>query len=252
MLPPLVCLSSERTAEAALLMSRYGFTQQAELPASGHALVLDADKLALFSLGKGAPGPVWVDFVAGAAGWRRKHGGGRGQGVAKACGLKSGATPRVLDATAGLGRDSFVLASLGCAVEMIERSPIAAALLADGLQRAAADADVAAIVARMRLHHGSAVALLTAWLGERPDVIYLDPMFPETRQKSALSKKEMQAFQAVVGADADADGLLAPALALAKDKVVVKRPRHAPNLAGAKPAYSLEGDSVRFDCYLAG
>ncbi|MGQ5522019.1 class I SAM-dependent methyltransferase [Chitinimonas sp. PSY-7] len=252
MLPPLVCFAPERTAEAASLAAQYGFQLQAELPDNGHALVLDAEKLALYSLGKGAPGPVWVDFVKGVLDWRRKHGGGRGQGVAKACGLKAGATPRVLDATAGLGRDGFVLASLGCEVDLIERSPVAAALLADGLQRASTETEVAAVVARMRLHHGSAVDLLTAWSGESPAVIYLDPMFPETRQKSALSKKEMQAFQAVVGADADADLLLQPARALATEKVVVKRPRHAPCLAGIKPAYSLEGDSVRFDCYLAG
>ncbi|WP_265583952.1 class I SAM-dependent methyltransferase [Chitinimonas koreensis] len=193
-----------------------------------------------------------VDFAGGAAEWRRKHGGGRGQGVARACGLKGGATPRVLDATAGLGRDAFVLAALGCEVDLIERSPLAAALLEDGLARAALDAEVAAIAARMRLYRGGAAELLANWPGARPEVIYLDPMFPDTRRKSALSKKEMQAFQAVVGADLDADALLAPARALALERVAVKRPRHAPLLAGLTPAYSLEGDSVRFDVYLPG
>jgi 16S rRNA (guanine1516-N2)-methyltransferase len=82
-------------------------------------------------------------------------------------------------------------------------------------------------------------------------MVYLDPMFPETRQKSALSKKDMQAFQQVVGADADADALLAPARRLASVRVAVKRPRHAPPLAGEAPSYVLDGDSVRYDCYAA-
>jgi len=250
MLPPLFCSSSERHAHAQQLAAHYGFVLLDALPEQGHALVLDAHKLALCSLGKGAPGPVFVDFVGGAADWRRKHGGGRGQGVAKACGLKGGSTPHVLDATAGLGRDAFVLASLGCQVDMLERSPVAASLLADGLLRAQASDEVAAIASRMRLHHGMAGELMQAWTAARPEVIYLDPMFPETKTKSALSKKEMQTFQQVVGADADADALLLPARALATARVVVKRPRHAPLLAGAKPSYSLEGDSVRFDIYL--
>jgi len=250
-LPPLYCADAACLEMARELAARYGFALVEALPASGHALVLDGQALLLHTLGKGAPGPVGVDLVGGASEWRRKHGGGRGQGVAKACGLKGGATPRVLDATAGLGRDAFVLASLGCEVDMLERSPVAAALLEDGLARARQGTEVAEIAARMRLHHGPAVAAMQGWNGPRPEVIYLDPMFPETRTKSALSKKEMQAFQQVVGPDEDADALLAPALALASSRVVVKRPRHAPLLAGFKPAYSLEGDSVRFDCYIA-
>ncbi|WP_374536540.1 class I SAM-dependent methyltransferase [Chitinimonas taiwanensis] len=249
-LPGLYCADPARLTEAQALADLQGFALLATLPEAGHALVLDGDKLALHSLGKGAPGPVWVDFVAGALAWRRKHGGGRGQGVAKACGLKAGATPHVLDATAGLGRDGFVLATLGCRVDLIERSPVAAALLADGLARAAQDPEVAEIAARMTLHQGSSADLLAHWRGERPEVIYLDPMFPETKTKSALSKKDMHTFQQVVGADADADALLAPARALASKRVAVKRPRHAPLLAGEKPAFCLEGDSVRFDIYL--
>ena len=248
---PLFPASADCADEARRLATTFGFDLVTALPESGHALVLTASQLALHTLGKGAPGPVTVDFVGGAADWRRKHGGGRGQGVARACGLKGGATPHVLDATAGLGRDAFVLASLGCRVDMIERSPVAAALLENGLQRARLSPEIGEIAARMQLHRGDAPSLLANWRGDRPEVVYLDPMFPETRSKSALSKKEMQAFQQVVGPDMDADALLAPARALASGRVVVKRPRHAPVLAGAQPSYSLEGDSVRFDCYAA-
>lgn len=250
-LPSLHCTAAERADYAQQLASRYGLNLLADLPAAGQLLVLDTERLALCTLGKGAPGPVVVDFVGGAADWRRKHGGGRGQGVAKACGLKGGATPYVLDATAGLGRDAFVLAALGCRVGMIERSPLALALLEDGLARAMADAEVSVIAARMCLYAGAAVDRLTGWADSPPEVIYLDPMFPETKSKSALSKKEMQTFQQWVGPDEDADALLVPARRLATNRVVVKRPRHAPWLAQTKPSYSLEGDSVRFDCYVA-
>ncbi|HEY8332105.1 MAG TPA: class I SAM-dependent methyltransferase, partial [Pseudomonas sp.] len=154
----------------------------------------------------------------------------------------------VLDATAGLGRDAFVLASLGCEVSLIERQPLIAALLEDGLARAARDPEVAAIVAHMQLLTGNAVALMGAWQGEPPQVIYLDPMFPH-RDKSALVKKEMRLFRPLVGDDLDAPALLEAALALASHRVVVKRPRKAPCIDGAKPSYQLEGKSSRYDIY---
>jgi 16S rRNA (guanine1516-N2)-methyltransferase len=154
----------------------------------------------------------------------------------------------VLDATAGLGRDGFVLASLGCAVTLIERQPLIAALLEDGLARARGDREVGPIVAQMQLLTGNAIELMDAWEGEPPQVIYLDPMFPH-RDKSALVKKEMRLFRPFVGDDLDAPALLAAALALASHRVVVKRPRKAPIIAGATPGYALEGKSSRYDIY---
>jgi 16S rRNA (guanine1516-N2)-methyltransferase len=191
---------------------------------------------------------VRVDFVEGAVAHRRLFGGGTGQMIAKAVGVQPGVRPRVLDATAGLGRDGFVLASLGCSVTLIERQPLIAALLEDGLARAAADRDVGPIVAQMRLLTGNAIELMKAWQGEPPQVIYLDPMFPH-RDKSALVKKEMRLFRPFVGDDLDAPALLQAALALASHRVVVKRPRKAPIIAGGKPAYALEGKSSRYDIY---
>ncbi|MGL4755264.1 MAG: class I SAM-dependent methyltransferase, partial [Aeromonadaceae bacterium] len=108
------------------------------------ALVYTAERLELRKLDEPALGAVYVDFVGGAVAHRRKFGGGRGQSIAKAVGLKSGANPSVVDATAGLGRDAFVLASLGCRVLMLERSPVVAALLQDGLVRGYADAEIGA------------------------------------------------------------------------------------------------------------
>jgi 16S rRNA (guanine1516-N2)-methyltransferase len=122
------------------------------------------------------------------------------------------------------------------------------ALLEDGLLRAAEDFDVAPIVARMRLLMGNSIEVMRNWEGEPPQVIYLDPMFPH-RDKSALVKKEMRLFRPFVGDDLDAPALLEAALNLASHRVVVKRPRKAPLIEGAKPGYALEGKSSRYDIY---
>ena len=213
-----------------------------------YALQLGVNGLQFIELGPQAAGPIRVDFVEGAVAHRRLFGGGSGQMIAKAVGIQQGVRPVVLDATAGLGRDAFVLAELGCSVTLIERQPLIAALLEDGIQRALADAEVGPIMARMRLIHGNAIDLMRAWNAEPPQVIYLDPMFPH-RDKSALVKKEMRLFRPLAGDDDDAAVLLASALALASHRVVVKRPRKAPAIAGEKPGYVLEGNSSRFDIY---
>lgn len=227
------------------------WAQRLGLPLEGEAefaLQLGAEGLQLAELGPQAPGPVRVDFVEGAVAHRRLFGGGSGQMIAKAVGVQSGVRPLVLDATAGLGRDAFVLASLGCQMTLIERQPIIAALLEDGLARALQDAEVAPIARQMRLLCGNAIELMSQWQGEPPQVIYLDPMFPH-RDKSALVKKEMRLFRPLVGDDMDAPALLEAALALASHRVVVKRPRKAPIIEGCKPSYALEGKSSRYDIY---
>jgi 16S rRNA (guanine1516-N2)-methyltransferase len=222
---------------------------------SGLALVQQAYHLELRQLDEPKVGAIVVDFASDALTFRRLHGGGKKEAIAKAIGLKGKDSLHVLDATAGLGRDAFVLASLGCVVDMIERSPIVAALLQDGLDRASSDAELGAWVPNhMRLFHGIAVNLLQSWQdtnppGARPDVVYLDPMFPH-RKKNAAVKKEMRLFQQLLGPDGDADLLLEPALALAKSRVVVKRPSGAAFLAGKKPHIEMLGKANRFDVYL--
>lgn len=229
----------------AVWAERLGLQAQAD---ADFALQLGAEGLQFVELGPQAPGAVRVDFVEGAVAHRRLFGGGTGQMIAKAVGVQPGVRPQVLDATAGLGRDAFVLASLGCSMTLIERQPLIAALLEDGLARARQSAEVAPIAAQMRLLQGNAIELLSAWTDEAPQVIYLDPMFPH-RDKSALVKKEMRLFRPLVGDDLDAPALLAAALALASHRVVVKRPRKAPCIEGAKPSYVLEGKSSRYDIY---
>ncbi|UPQ81680.1 class I SAM-dependent methyltransferase [Pseudomonas knackmussii] len=247
--PPLVrveALGPQFAERARVWASRLGLPTQAE--GAQFALQLGEGGLQLQLLEPQAPGPVRVDFVEGGAAHRRQFGGGSGQMIAKAVGIQPGIRPSVLDATAGLGRDAFVLATLGCEVALFERQPLIAALLEDGLARGREDAEVRPIVERMVLRTGNAIALMRDWEGEAPQVIYLDPMFPH-REKSALVKKEMRLFRPFVGDDLDAGALLEQALALATHRVVVKRPRKAPTIEGAKPGYSLEGKSSRYDIY---
>jgi 16S rRNA (guanine1516-N2)-methyltransferase len=191
-----------------------------------------------------------VDFVGGAVGHRYRFGGGRGQALPRAAGLDKGRTPRIVDATAGLGRDAFLLASLGAEIVLIERSPEIAELLREGLERArAAGPEYAAIVARMRLIEGDARHLL----GElNPEVVLVDPMHPP-RGNSALVKQEMRLLRNVVGADEDAAELLVAALATASNRVVVKWPARADLPAGVPvPSHSILGKSTRYDVFMRG
>ncbi len=221
-------------------------------------------------------GSILCDFASSEHSHRRRHGGGNGQAIAKAVGVSGKFAPQVLDLTAGLGGDGFVLASLGCKVCMLERNPIVHSLLADGLSRGVqagheyaqqGDDELEQVINRLSLLEGNSASYLSDLVNKsaafdseekaqqteepevwRPDVVYVDPMFP-LRKKSAKVKKQMQAFHAIVGTDPDADNLLANALAVARYRVVVKRPSGAGFLAETKPNYSLEGKSTRYDIY---
>jgi 16S rRNA (guanine1516-N2)-methyltransferase len=250
--PPLL---SQAEALASSLQLPLLINQPADVINIAEFVVLfTQETIQLQQTGRKAPGPVIAEFTEGAVDHRRKFGGGKGQMIAKAVGIKSGVYPHVLDATAGLGKDSFVLASLGCHVTMIERSPVVQALLADGLYRAQLfgreqDAVLLQTIKRMDLKVQDSRAYLESLSPvEFPDVIYLDPMFPE-RQKTADVKKEMAAFHHIVGKDEDADTLLPLALAHVNYRVVVKRPRKAPLLNNQSPSYQLEGKSSRYDIY---
>lgn len=216
-----------------------------------HYLNLTPERLELRESAPGASRPFYIDFTAGAPAHRRRCGGGRNQPLARAVGLKGAAAPTVVDATAGLGRDAFVLAWLGCTVSLIERCPIIAALLRDGLRRAAGDPEIGPLVAeRLRLCVADSRDYLRRLApDQRPEVVYLDPMYPH-RRKSALVKKEMRLLRQLVGDDADAPALLAAALACARRRVVVKRPRLAPSLTGPPPTMRITAPNTRFDVYL--
>lgn len=221
-------------------------------PAEGElALVLDEAGWGLLDPSPDAPGPVRCDLLGGTFGDRLRRGIGPGERLAKAMGLRAHPSPTVLDATAGLGRDSVIAAALGCEVIACERSPIVGLLLFDGLERAAAGG-LETIVSRIALLVVDARDVMAA-LGEadRPDVVVIDPMFPK-RGKSAKAKKEMQVLHRLLGPEPDVAPLLAAALASARRRVVVKRPAHEPPVAGRAPSLVVPGKSARYDVYVTG
>ncbi len=189
-------------------------------------------------------------FTGGAVLHRFRFGGGRGQALPRAVGMKGGVNPVVVDATAGLGRDAFLLASLGADVTLIERSPVIHGLLEEGMARARkAGGDVAKVIGRMTLLHGDARDLLLAL---SPEVILVDPMHP-ARKKSALVKNELRLIREIVGADEDSAELMTVALATARKRVVLKWPLRAEPMQGiSPPSHQIMGKSTRYDVFMMG
>jgi 16S rRNA (guanine1516-N2)-methyltransferase len=227
-------VTHEDCAKAHILAKRLGLTLDNH---SFPQLCVDHDELVLlmqhFS-------PLRVDFSSKTLQKRRDE--GKKQGLVRACKPSSGL--KILDATAGWGRDAGVLASYGARVHMFERNPIMASLLADALEHAEEKLKQVLSLSTMD------TKLYLQELSERdyPDIVYIDPMHP-VRQKSALVKKDMQALQTLLGTDEDALALLSMAITKVKQRVVVKWPQKLPPLL--PPDLSLPGKTVRFDVYLA-
>ncbi|MDO4401170.1 MAG: class I SAM-dependent methyltransferase [Coriobacteriia bacterium] len=160
----------------------------------------------------------------------------------------AGENPLAVDATAGLGEDSLLLAAAGFRVMLFERNPVTAALLADAIERGLKDARLAGAVSRMRLAGGDSIAALPH-LEEQPDVVLLDPMFP-AKHGDARAKKKLQLLQHLEQPCEDEDALLDAAFAAQPRKIVVKRPLKGPWLANRKPSYSLNGKTVRYDVHV--
>ena len=165
--------------------------------------------------------------------------------LVRAARMRGVAAPTAVDATAGLGEDALLLAAAGFTVTLCERDPVIAALLADALLRARGDERLSGIAERMRLVEGDAKETLSS-LDKAPDVVFLDPMFPERRRRASTNKK-LQLFQVLERPCEDEDALMAAALAARPRKVVVKRPLKGPHLAGVRPSSSLSGKVVRYD-----
>ena len=225
---------------------------------------------------------IHIDFISGDLAHRQQYGGGRGQSIAKAIGLKQGVEPpSVLDATAGLAKDAFVLACLGCPITRLERSPFIVELIRDAIERAKEDEHFQSILnTGFHLIEQSSIDYLTLLASKisgdenksnknvsdviYPDVIYLDPMYPDRiypdviyldpmypdRKKSASVKKNMQILQLLLGKDEDTSELLDIALQVAKKRVVVKRPKGADNLSVIKPTYQVASKKTRYDIYI--
>lgn len=213
------------------------------------ALEQTAEGLALRWLQQPKMLPLQIDFCRGKSAYRAAQATRRDEAIARACGLGKIPHVHILDGTAGLGRDALVLAQLGAKVGLNERHPMVVALLQDALKRLQlADPKLAE-----RLYFAGTDCFTQNNVGDRYDVVYLDPMYPkQDRKAKAAVKKDMQMFQQLIGSDQDADSLLTPALALARRRVVVKRPHQADFLNHQQPDLQLAGSKHRFDIYLTG
>lgn len=215
-------------------------------------LLLTPEHLALHkTANKKLSHAFYIDFLSSKMRYRYQKIGLRRELLARAIGMHPRDNPYIIDATAGLGRDSFILAALGFHITLIEKSPIVYALLQDAMTRAQKEPSIAPIIERMHLHEADAISWLKTTLATLPlpDVIYLDPMFPD-RQKSASVKKDMAILQELLGKSEDTEELLEVALTCALRRVVVKRPRLAANIRECAPDFSITGKSSRFDVYL--
>ncbi len=246
---PDIALVTPHASDAEIaLATHWGFTLSAEAPATFY-LQFSHGVLGLYDGSDSKQRlPVTVDFLSGQSQFRKAHGGGRGEPIVKAIGMKGRSDYHVIDATPGLGRDAYVLLSAGCRVTLIERSSVVAALLSDGIRRLTDHQP--ALAERVRLIHGNSAQVMQYWDDDKVDAVYLDPMFPH-RKKSAMVKKEMRLFQLLLGEDPDADTLLPPARALAHNRVVVKRPNSAPPLAVTEPTMTIASKKHRFDVYVS-
>lgn len=166
---------------------------------------------------------------------------------------KESGKPRLwaVDATAGLGQDSLLLAAAGYRVDLCEKNPDTAQLLQEILRQAAGMPELQDAAERLCFHQTDSIAYLQSLAaeGRAPDLVYLDPMFP-ARRKSSKVKKKLQLLQAVEDPcdDAGAKALLEAAVKAGPRRIVVKRPAHGPYLAGRKPSYSIMGKVIRYDC----
>ncbi len=151
-----------------------------------------------------------------------------------------------IDATAGLGEDSMLLAFAGFKVTLFERDPIICALLKDTVRRAQKVQWLSEAAKRMTVVEGDSITELPKIL-DSPDMILLDPMFP-AKKNSGLVKKKFQMIYLLERQSSDEDDLLQAALSAHPRKIVIKRPASGPFLGNIKPGYSLSGKTIRYDC----
>ena len=221
---------------------------------SGLCLFFDEEGLALqYSEPGKKPMRLRADFLAGKTGFRLGQAIGRHQPLAKAVGAHKKLPLNIIDLTAGLGRDSMVLALLGCHVTMLERQPVVAALLADGLRRAQANSELSQVIdERIKFIQQDGLQWLAqADVNRQESVVYYDPMYPK-REKSSLVKKEMRLFQHLIGADHDVDENFLQLCQMGFGRIVVKRPRYADCIANSPPTHQIVSKSTRWDVYLPG
>ncbi len=249
-----VCFESENLAAVAIPFAEKHTLEVCSVETVSTPFILYYKEAFVELIDRQTNAAIHVDFLAGTLAHRRQYGGGKGQAIAKAIGLKQYKLPlKVLDATAGLAKDAFVLACLGCSLTLIEQNPVVAELVKDALSRAENDEAFKTIKELgFELINSDAVEFLKT-IPNPPDVIYIDPMYPE-RKKSAAVKKNMQILQKLVSHDKNKiineTELLNQALITAKKRVVVKRPKGAPCLTDTQPSMSIESKTTRYDVYV--
>ncbi len=217
------------------------------------ALIAEQDNLSLVSTELGEKIRLEIDFFAGKLRHRRHFGGGRNQDLCRAIGLHRNTSLKVGDATAGLGRDAFIMALHGARLSAYEKNPILERMLAWSLQLACqealacSDVELLEVLNRMSFHYADS-SLRMSDLSF--DVVYLDPMFP-AREKSAKVKKEMQILHLLLAEDSyDEANLFASCWSAAQSRLVIKRPLKAPFFSGKPPNHQIVGKAIRFDVYV--
>ncbi len=207
--------------------------------------------LCLEKIGDESLGPLSVNLLNSALAYRKQQNLSK-ELLVKAIGIRGEHKPLVWDLTAGLGQDSMILLGIGCKVRMCERNNIVHALLNDGVRRAKQaenlDKGLLEQLTELNLIQGDSLEAIAKANENLPDVIYIDPMFPE-KKKNAKAKKAMQYCQQIVGQDLDSESLLKASLSCAKYRVVVKRPKSAPMLGSNQPSSQIVGKTVRYDIY---
>ena len=239
-----ICMGKNAPRDAAEALSRRVGAPLTEQPGDGLSLCIDGSGVSLCGYGLTFRGDFAESMLRRVTDGRLEH-----EMLVHTAKTKE-PHPRAVDATAGMGEDSFLLAAAGYDVTLYEQDPVIAALLRDALRRAKKHPVLGPIVSRMHFVEGDSITLMRE-LSPEPDVIYLDPMFPE-RQKSGLINKKLQLIQKLEHPCTEEEPLLEAALSLRPKKIIIKRPLKGAFLAGRTPDYSIKGKAIRYDCIVNG
>ncbi len=218
----------------------FGFVWQAQTSVLPHLLW---DGSILYWCDTAFKKPFFVDFSSPHLQRRMKN--YRHEALIRAIGDVS-PTTSLCDATAGFGEDAMILSALGTSLTLIEKHPVTAALLQNGMMRLSEDAFQPSKhyqTGKKQLYVEDSAHHLQ---NHRYDVVYIDPMF-QGALKGQVKKKAQVLNQ--LATDFDDEALFYAAYQAAQKKVVVKRAKQAKEL-DKKPSYQIAAGVVRFDIYV--